>query len=316
MRRAFALLVVGTLAIAGCADAKRPPIERVSGTIEPSSASAGGPIAGTPGAEGADGVATSGGAGTTAGTEGSEGTAASSPAPAGSPAQAAAATAALNEYLDALETQDFKAAQRMSTGGPRFMATVRDVVARYNTERDGVTKLSYSTRSFTVESTEPNRVTFAGTAVLKSTTSGPAGKPRSDSSTFTSPVLAWVDGSWRVTDFDFDGAPLAHFPFSSHSSVGGVDLILAGGLSFGTSTAVVIDLVSDSDRGIKVDDVHITYVDGTTAESTIGALVSKRPAALYFLFDRVDAAPASWSATVTVDEGTGSETTERVVLRF
>ena len=311
MRRTLALLVVATLAV-GCSDAERPPIERVSGTIEPS----GGSDAGN-GSVGEDAAPGGPGGGTTGGDPGTTG--ASGGATAGSadgPNEVAGATAALDAYLDALEAQDFKAAERASTGGARFMATIRDVVARYNAERDGVTKLSYSARSFTVASADRNRVAFAGSATLDSTTSGPAGSPRSDSSTFTDPHVTFSEGGWRVADFGFDGAPIAYFPASSRKEVGGVDLQLRGGLSFGTSTALVIDLITEENHGIRVDGQRLTYEDGTTAESTVGALIFKRPAALYFLFDRVTAAPASWSATVTVDGDTKNETSANVVLRF
>ncbi len=314
MRRSVGLILVAVLALAACSKVDRPPIERVSGTIG-TSGDAGSVAAGNETTPGSGDVAEDGSNSTTAVT-GTAGVAGSSGDPVTRGQAATAATTALDAYLDALESQDFKAAQRASTGGPSFMAGIRDVVARYNAERDGTTKLSYSGRSFTVASNGENRVTFTGSASLGSTTSGPAGSPRSDASTFEDPVVTFTAGSWRVADYLFDGAPLAHFPATSTKSVGGVDLRLRGGLSFGKLTALVIDLVSDADHGIRVDDGKITYVDGTTAESTLGALISKRPAALYFLFDRASSKPASWSAAITIDAGTKSERSANVVLRF
>ena len=324
MRRLVALVMVVTLAGAACSTTDRPPIERVAGNIGASDQSDGGSatdgggtsdgtVGGASGSasgttvDGATGGATTGGStdGTSTPTESSDG-----------PARAHAATAAVDAYFDALEAEDFRAAQRVSSGGPAFMARVRDAVSRYNKERDGATQLSYTARSFQVASNEPTRVTFTGQATLESTTSGPAGPAQKDSARFENPVVTFSNGTWRVTDFRYDGQPLGHFPASSHKELGGVDLRLPGALSFGSSTGLIIDLISDGDHSIKVDKATLHYADGSTGVPKLGALVSKKPAALYFLFDRKASAPTSWTADVTIDGGTSKQTTASVTLGF
>lgn len=224
--------------------------------------------------------------------------------------------AALDAYLDALRAEDFAAAQRVSSGGAAFMARVRDLVSRYNKERDGDTDLRYSTRSFLVGSSTATRVAFAGQARLDSTTSGPAGPPQKESTRFEDPVVAFSDGSWRVTDYGCNGQPLGSFPASSRESLGGVDLRMPGALSFGKSTGLIVDLVSDGDHSIKIDQARLHYADGSTAAPKLGALISTKPAALYFLFDRRASAPTRWTATVTIDGGTDHEAKADVVLPF
>lgn len=141
---------------------------------------------------------------------------------------------------------------------------------------------------------------------------GPAGDPRSEARTFENPVVAFVEGQWRVADYRFDGDSIIHHPSTSSASVGGIDLRLLGALSLGKSTAIVTDLTSDADHGIRLDNEKITYAGGTTAQPTLGALSSQKPAALYFLFDRVSLPPTSWSSASDL---TGSVVTHHRISR-
>lgn len=223
---------------------------------------------------------------------------------------------ALNAYFDALKAEDFVGAQRVSTDGPAFMVRIRETVARYNRAKDGVATLSYAARSFQVAQNDATRVDFSGSARLDSTTSGPAGDPRKESVVFEDPVVTFANGAWRVADYRYEQRPLGHFPAASHRTVGGVDLRLPAALAFGSSTGLIVDLISDADHSIKVDNAKLTYSDGTSGSPTLGALVSDKPAALYFLFDRHDAPPRSWSADITIDGGTQNEAKASVVLTF
>lgn len=303
MRRALALLLVAALALGACSRSNPPAVDDVAGTIEPSPAGDGGATDASTDATDAPEVPTTapgggGGADPGAGTS------------------TAAADQALAAYFDALVAQDFEGARRVSTGGAHLMTRVRELVSRYNAEREGVSTLRYSARSFTVGSGGATSVSYTGDARLELTVSGPAGDPYSEAVLFEDPVVVLEQGTWRVADYRYEGQPLAHHPAASTEAVAGVELRLQGALGFGTATGVVIDLVTDSDHGIKVDDVELRYADGTTAPSTFGALVSHQPAALYFLFDRAGARPTAWSGTVTIDEGTTSQVTMDVVLRF
>lgn len=301
-RTAASALVVLVIAAAACSKAERPTLEGVEGTIAPSAEST---VATTPGADGATG-------GSTAST-----------APAGQePGTASDGSAspevdeALQTYFDALESQDFAAARRVSAGGAHLMARMREAVARYNAEREGVGELRYSARSFRVGLSDANRVAYVGSARLELTVSGPAGDPYRESALFENPVVTRVDGGWRLTDFSYDGQPIDLHSSTASKRVGPVDLQLAGALAFGPTTGVIIDLVTSSNHAIKVDGAQLTYADGTTGGPTLGALVSTEPAILYFTFERAGAAPVAWTATVTIDEGTPDEVTEVVVLRF
>ncbi len=300
MRRPLALLVALGVVVSACSGSHdRPPLERVTGTI---------------GASGTDGGAGSTDGAGTASTATTQPAATTSTVAADAPARLAAADAALAAYFDALQSEDFAAARRVSRAGAQLMVTIRDAVARYNAERDGVSELSYSARSFTAATNESGRVTYTGRAQLDSTVSGPAGDPHRESARFEDPVVTLVDGAWRVTEFRYDGEPLAHRPATSSRTVGGVQLHLEGALSFGHSTGLVIDLVTDADHDIKVDKARLVYADGTSATPTLGALISKKPAALYFLFERVASPPVRWTATVTIDAGTTTEASADVVL--
>ncbi len=352
MRRAAALSVV--LVLAACSDVDRPPIERVSGSIGPSavasgeggfeatspaddgfidgdgnviagggSASGGGP--GTAGTGGTGGTSGTGGAGGSAGTGGSTAggtggsTATGGAVVASTPEEASrieAATQALNAYFDALQAEDFLAARRASADGPQLMAVIRSAVARFNAERDGRSELSYSSRSFEVASHEAERVTFTGSARLESTVSGPAGDPVRESVLFENPVVTLSNGSWHVVDYQYDGHPIEAHPSTARRTVGGVKLRLTGALSYGGTTALVIDLESDRDRAIKVEGVQLRYDNGSSAAPRRSVLISRNPAALYFSFARSTARPVSWTGTVVIDGGTPQETREDVVLSF
>lgn len=328
MRQILAVFVAALGVLGACSRTDRPPIERVSGNIGASdgTASVAGDRGGTvpTGGSGrlAAGPTTTGGVdGSEAGAAGGSGSSASSgTSGTGSSTDTAvrnqAATAALDAYFEALKAEDFAGAQRVSTGGAAFMARVRDLVSRYNKERNGVTTLSYSTRSFQVASSTASKVTFSGQAKLDSTTSGPAGPPQKESTLFENPAVTFSSGAWRVVDYDCNGQPLGYFPATSHETVGGVDLRLPGALAFGRSTGLIIDLVSDGNHSIKVDKATLHYADGSTASPKLAALISAKPAALYFLFDRASTKPTSWTATVTIDGGTSKAATANVVLSF
>lgn len=320
MRRALALVLALALVVGACSKDERPTIERVTGRIGASGSggstdASGTGSDGTGGAAGTAGGDAGGAAGGTTGT-GSASTGGSGGAGADAVARQAAAEAVLNAYFDALEAQDFGAAQRASTGAPQFMARVREVVNRYNTERDGTTQLSYTTRSFQVASNEATSVAYMGSAQLDSTVSGPAGDPQKESALFEHPVVSLVNGSWRVAAYMYDGQPLDLAPSTSSKEVGGVDFRLQGALSFGTSTGLVIDLVTDNDHGLKVEGVQLTYADGTSSAPKLSALISKKPAALYYLFDRRASRPTAWTATVTIDAGTKDEAKATVTLKL
>lgn len=302
MRRVAELLVALAVVVGACSKPERPSVERVTGTIGASEAGGGG--ASTDG--GPD--ATAPGATTT--------TTATSPAPTDEASIAAAADAALNAYFDALKAEDFAAAQSVSSGGASFMAQVRELVTRFNTEREGVATLSYPERSFRVGSVDGGAVAFVGRARLDSTVSGPAGDPHSDSALFENPVVTFEDGTWHVSSYTYDGQPVEHHAANAAEVVGGVELRLRGALSFGSNTGLVVDLVTDADHAIRVDEVTLEHSDGASIPSTFGALISHKPSALYFLFERGAGRPVAWTATVTIDEGTASEVTEKISLRF
>lgn len=306
MRRAVTLVVAAVLVLGACSKGERATLERVSGSIEPSAGE-------TPG-ESPVGETSEDTSAATAST--APVTATTIGAPLDDAARVAAADAALATYFDALEAEDFATAEGASAGSARFMARVRDVVARYNAERDGVSTLSYSERSFGAGSAAATSVAYVGSARLDSTVSGPAGDPYSESVLFENPVVSFADGRWAVSAFLYNGQPLASYPAESSETVGGVELELQGALTFGTSTGLIIDLVTDSDHGIKVEHAQLTYADGSTAPSTFGALISRRPAALYYLFDAGTSRLVSWSATVTIDAGTTSEISKDVVLEL
>jgi len=302
MRRAVTLLLAVVLAVGACSKDDRPTLERVSGSIGASDDGVAGDVP-AGGADGeVDGATTSTAPVTTVAP------------PRDESARVAAADAALAAYLDALQAEDFAAAQAVSSGGARFMAQIRDVVARYNAERDGVSTLKYSARSFRAGSTDATSVAYVGSARLDSTVSGPAGDPYSESALFENPVVSFADGRWVVSAYLYNGQPLANYPAESRDTVGGVALELQGALTFGASTGVVIDLVTDSDHAIKVEGAQLTYADGSQAPFTFGALISRKPAALYYLFDASTSRPVRWSAKVTIDSGTTSEISEDVVL--
>lgn len=302
MRRTAALALAVLLTLGACSKPERPTLDRVAGTIEPSAAGDA-PAGATDGTDPAATTPPAPGATDPGATTGD-----STPVP--------AAADALTAYFDALQAEDFATAQRVSSGSARFMARIRDVVARYNAEREGVTELTYSSRSFSVESSDASRVVHIGSARLDSTVSGPAGDPYSESVLFENPVVSFESGSWQVSDYTYDGQPIEQYPATSSKKVGGVDLRLQGALAFGTSTGLIIDLVTDSDHDIKVDNAHLNYADGTSATPTLAALITRQPAALYFLFERSGSRPVTWTATVTIDAGTSDETTEDVALKF
>lgn len=301
MRRAVTLVLAAALVLGACSKGERPTLERVSGSIEPS--------AGDPPGE-------SGGAGTEESSAASASTAPTTTvgAPPDDASRVAATDAALAAYFDALQAEDFAAAEAVSSGGAQLMARVRDVVARYNAEREGVSTLRYAARSFRVGSTDATSVAYVGSARLDSTVSGPAGDPYSESALFENPVVSLADGRWGVSAFLYNGQPLASYPSDASATVGGVELRLQGALTFGTSTGLIIDLVTDRDHGIKVEHAQLTYADGSNGPFTFGALISRKPAALYYLFDAHTARPVRFSATVTIDAGTADETSKDVVL--
>lgn len=194
------------------------------------------------------------------------------------------------------------------------MARVRGVVASYNAEQGGRSTVVAPERAFRFMTGDASTVAFAGRARMVTSVRGPAADPHEESALFEAPVVVFQAGAWRVSSFRYDGRPIEHRPSSATERVGAVELRLAGALSFGESTGVLLDLVTDGDHAIRIENAQLRYGD-VSAPSTFGALVPSE-SALYFLYDRRDATPTAWTALVIVDAGTPEQAQREITLRF
>lgn len=231
-------------------------------------------------------------------------TVAAGPAAAASP-QAAPATAALNEYLDALAAERYGDAMRVSTDGPRMLAFVRSLLKGFNDTQGARSTLTYTARSFTVATAAADRVAFSGRAVLQTTTQ--AGERSGTSSAELTDPAVRFGTTWRVAELTLDRRPVTYHPSGREvrHPKAPLTLRIVGALNSGTSTAVVVELRPDSPAEIQIDEDALKYSTG--ARNSTVRLLSGSFA--YFSYKRQDDRPTEWRAVVTVD---GTEAVVRI----
>lgn len=221
-----------------------------------------------------------------------------------------AARAAVDHYLDAIGGNDFPAALDASRDGLQSLALVRSIVHTANSERGGSTTSQFEERSLWAVGATADEVRFAGQVTLTSTVSGASGPPQSTTDRFTD-IVARRDGrGWKAADATYNAAPVVSFPAASNADAGPVRVTLVGAVAFGTSVAVIVQLVSSGEHAVEVR-ADTLRIDDEQASSTSSIVVGGQPGFLYLSYPRRDERPSAWSATLLVD---GSE--HRVDLSF
>lgn len=212
------------------------------------------------------------------------------------------AQAALDSYLDAIAANDYATALAVSSDALRSLTIVRSIVHTGNAERGGTTRSTYERRSFDVGPATAEEVRFDGQATLTSTVSGPSGPSVATTDTFSSVAVRRGPDGWRVADATYNGAPLRSFPAAAGASTtsGPVRVTLTGAVAFGSSLAVVVQLVADGDHTVEVGSDALR-IDDEEAPSTARLVVGGQPGYAYLTYPRRDEQPTEWHATVTVD---------------
>ncbi len=219
------------------------------------------------------------------------------------------AQAALDQYLDGLETESYTAAMEASTEGPRLLAFVRSILKASNEKAGASSSFAYTERDYRVDAVTSDRVTFVGRAVLRQTTTLDSGEKRTASVVIGDVGVRRRGESWLLTEMVWDGAPVQYSPSGDVQAVNDdVSLRLAGAVRFANATVVIVAITADKE-------VHLRFTkdrlagSGFSNASKSGALVT---AYGYFSYPRTDAAPTRWSADVTVDD----DPARRVALTF
>lgn len=215
-------------------------------------------------------------------------------------ADVAGARAALDRYLDAIAANDYPTALATSRDALQSLTVVRSIVHTGNRERGGTTSSSYDERRFEVVAATAEEVVFAGHATLTSGVSGPSGPPVSTTDTFQDVRVRLAPDGWRAATATYNGAPLTSFPASSSTAAGAVQVTLRGAVAFGSSLAVVLELVADGEHAVDVSDDALRILD-EEAPSTSSLIVGGQPGYLYLTYPRRDEQPTAWRATVAVD---------------
>lgn len=216
------------------------------------------------------------------------------------PPEVAAARAALDTYLDALAANDFTRALSVSGDAVGSLTVVRSIIHTSNAARGGSTTSTFEERAFDPAGSSADTVRFSGRAALASTVSGPAGPPAAKTDTFSDMVVRRDGSAWRVTAATYNGQPLVSYPASSSSTVGPVQVTLAGSLAFGNSLGVIVQLVASGDHRVGVSDARLR-TSGAEAASSSAFVVPGQPGFVFSTFPRRDERPSQWNATITVD---------------
>lgn len=211
-----------------------------------------------------------------------------------------AAQAAVDRYLDAIVGNDFPTALGASRDGLQSLALVRSIVYTGNAERGGATTSRFEERSLRPVSATVDEVRFAGEVRLTSTVSGSSGPSQSTTDHFTDIVARRDATGWRAADATYNSAPVVSFPAASTADAGPVRVTLAGAVAFGTSVAVIIQLVSSGEHTVEVQ-ADALRVDDEQAASTSAIVVGGQPGFIYLSYPRRDERPSAWSATLLVD---------------
>lgn len=215
-------------------------------------------------------------------------------------ADVAGARAGLDRYLDAIAANDYPAALASSQDALRALTVVRSIVHAGNTDRGGTTSSSYDERGFEVARATAEQVVFSGRAALTSVVSGPSGPAVSTTDTFEEVHMRLGPEGWRAATAIYNAAPLTSFPASSSAQVGSVRVTLMGAIAFGSSLAVVVQLVADGEQAVDVRDDALRILD-EEAPSTSTLVVAGQPGYIYLTYPRRDEQPTEWRATIDVD---------------
>jgi hypothetical protein len=199
-----------------------------------------------------------------------------------------------------------------STGAARRLALVRLVQSEHNRIRGGSTTVELLERRFDVAAIGAKRVTFRGTAVLRSTVAGTGGVASTPSERRVSdPVVVRVGSDWLVSGFLWEGRPIIAHEGGQTLSLHGVEFRLEGSIVFGDVIGIVVLLVADGTRSVEVDADRLRVGD-VEAPSGFRTLIAGQPGVLYMTYPRKDAPPRSWRASVMIDHEGSAE----VVLAF
>lgn len=304
-RNAAVLVVTAGLVLAGCGGGGNDDDDAgrggAKGRVAPASSTT------APDDSAASATSTTGGGPATsvAGGPATPATTVASGAAAAASPQAAPATAALNEYLDALAAERYGDAMRVSTDGPRMLAFVRSLLKAFNETQGGRSTLTYTARSFTVATAAADRVAFSGRAALQTTTQ--AGERSGTSSAELTDPAVRFGTTWRVGELTLDRRPVTYHPSGREvrHPKAPLTLRIVGALNSGTSTAVVVELRPDSPAEVHIDEDALKYSTG--ARNSTVRLLSGSFA--YFSYKRQDDRPTEWRAVVTVD---GAEAVVRI----
>jgi hypothetical protein len=221
------------------------------------------------------------------------------------------ARAALDAYLEALARQDFARALGLSSGPAHRLALVRLVLARHNADLGATTTVSLLTRRFALATRTARRTSFEGSATLRSVVRKPDAPQETTERAIADPVVDRVGNAWRVSSFAWASRPVVAYEGGAVARVNGVELRLEGSIAFGDVVGVVVLLVAEGERTVRVDADRLR-AGGKEAGSGFRALIGGQPGILYISYPRTDLRPTQWRARVSVD----GERPEEIVLSF
>ncbi len=199
--------------------------------------------------------------------------------------------AALDLYLQGIANRDSAQMLRYSTGAAAGLGSVRLTVAQVNQARGGTTTVAVTSESVSPSSVSAGAVTLSGTVQLRTEVKGSQGDQVS-TSTLSGPIqLISVHGAWQVSDFRYDGAPMAFTPEGAQQTQGQVTLSVAFVLSYGQATAALVGLgAASGSASIALQQTSLVTQNGAS-ETGQGIFTSTSRPTGVFTYARAGAVP-------------------------
>lgn len=263
------------------------PVVAASGSSRGGGTAAGGARAGGAGVGGTPLAAT--------GAGGASGTGADVP-------DAAAATRALDGYLQALTGQNARGVYDSSDDGPLALAGIVLDAATIDASRGATTTMTVGPSSLVPVSEAAGRVSFDGSVTVSEVVSGPQGSG-SSSDTISGPLTVTDEGGvWRVTDFVYDAQPVEFWNVDASRTVDGLTVSLGYIVSYGDMTAALVTL-GQSSGSADVQLQRVALTAGGSSENGTGDFTAPPTPTGVLRFSRTGAAPSSLAVDFSSSSG-------------
>lgn len=243
------------------------------------------PLPSSAGAAGPGAAGTSGDPGSPAATDSSTG-------PAGA-ADVNGAQDALARFLHAYAGDDVNGVAANADQGALAMAGIVLDAEAINRSRGATTTVDIGALSFSEGSgSTAGAVILQGSVTLTTTISGSQGSGRY-SDTVSGPVTVRAEsGSWKVTDFTYDGRTVQYWPSHAGETVNGLHVAVGYVVSYGSVTAALVTLAQTA-GDVNVQLQSCSLESGGAGASGTGDFTGPPEPTGVLRFSRIGATPSA-----------------------